>query len=183
MLTLLTAVDRMHTTLIDVDAPIRQLAGVTDWRETIAEAVSVGSRYRYASGMSINDEPRWTLRGWRRPDDVRFIYGSATHAAWRALCHSIIGALGQQAMTAEGLVIHWQKVQAHTQTRAAYVRATKQIAIASDWWSTAVEAETYGNTLVAMEDAIQVPVGKALAKVGRREVAMDKHYHQRRTTR
>lgn len=183
MLTLLTAVDRMHTTLIDVDAPIRQLTGVADWRETIADAVSVGSRYRYASGLSINDDPRWTLRGWRRPDNVRFIYGHPTHAAWRALCHCVIGALGQQATTAEGLVIYWQQVQAHAQTRGAYVRAAKQIAVASDWWSAAVEAETQGNTLVATEDAIQVPVGKALAKVGRREVAMDKHYHQRRMPR
>lgn len=183
MLGLLTAIDQMRDTLTDVDAPTRQLNGVAEWREKIAEAVSIGSGHPYPAGMNINDDLRWTLRGWHRPDSVRFLYGRATHAAWRALCNTILAALDHQNGHAEELVIYWLNVQTTAQTDAIYKRAAKKAALAGNWCVAAREAQTHGQSLLALEDAIQVPVGRALAKVGRHEVAQDKHYHQRRMPR
>lgn len=183
MLELLEATDRMLSTLFDVDAPIRQLTGVVEWRDEIATAVSIGSRYPRPKGLTINDEARWTYRGWRRPSEVSFIYGRATHAAWRALTNAIVDKLHVQAMHAEEIAEGWAEIRDTAVYSAAASRANKQMHLAIEWWRAAHDAEASGRALIETEDAIQVPVGRALARVGRHEVAQDKHYHQRRMPR
>lgn len=178
MLPLLTAMDQMRATLLTADAPTRQLTGVDVWRAEISVAVSIGSAFPRPAGMGIADTV--AVRGRSHPADrVRFLRGQVTHAAWRDLCGAVIDALTRQHAHATRLTKYWL-VQARTaDTPSAHTYAVEQAQTAVDWGRAAHTAAATGRRLVADEDSIQVPVGRAIQRVGAHDVATDKHYHQR----
>lgn len=177
---LLTALDKMILALTGVDASQRQLDGVRAWHAEVAEAVTLGSRYRTAPGMTITTAPQQRRR---RPAETRFIHGDVTHAAWRDLCGAIITALSKQEQHAETLVHRWAAEAASAPTVSIHTRAVRQARLAHAWWDAALAARETGLTLVAVEDAVHVPVGLVIRQVGADDVALDKHYHQRGTKR
>lgn len=179
---LLTALDKMILALTGVDASQRQLDGVRAWRTEVAEAVALGSRYRTAPGMTITTAPR-RRKGRARPAETRFVHGDVTHAAWRDLCGAIITALSKQEHHAEALVRDWTAEAASAPTVAIHTRAVREARLAHAWWDAALAARETGLTLVAVEDAVHVPVGLVIRQVGADDVALDKHYHQRGTKR
>lgn len=181
MLPLLTALDQMQATLFAADAPARQLAGVAAWRDTVAAAVAIGSRYRRPAGLSIDTTSRPGPAGQARPNQTRFLHGHATHAAWRGLCLAILDALQQQRAQADRFTAHWERRAKLAYTPRTRTYATEQANTARSWSAAAAAAENAGRALIATEDAIQVPVGRAICRVGFHEVAADKHYHQRGT--
>lgn len=98
---LLAAVDDMQKVLRAADAPHRQLTGVQEWRGSIADAVLAAQAFKNPPGMEIQHERRWTVRGWQRPPELLFLYGTPTHRAWKQLSNTIVARLNQQAAAAE----------------------------------------------------------------------------------
>ncbi|MFG2001650.1 hypothetical protein ACGFNU_21110 [Spirillospora sp. NPDC048911] len=179
---LLAALDRMHTALTLADAPTRQLRGVWDWRVEVAACVEAASVFTGAPGLVIDDTPRLTTRGWRRPLPVRFLFGERTHAAWLSLCSAISRRLWTQRDTAEQIydkAVKRMKIAWRAGDARAFKKARRLRELADRWFAAANRAIRVGDLLVATEDAVMRPVGKAIRKVGIADVAKDKRYHDR----
>lgn len=165
---IVTTIVRVETALIDVDAPQRQITGVTEWGHWIADAVVAG--YACGSTVGTEAEPAWT--------------GEITHRGFVRTCQAVIEALRTQQSTAEAMRVAAEADAQRATTASARDAAMARAYRAAEWRDKAMLAETAGVGLVAREDAILRPVGEAVATAGGiNEVAQDKHYHQGRGRR
>lgn len=182
-----TAMRRMQAVLGTVDPPDRQVKAVHDWASNVADVLATGKPFMVSTAADIDDRPRRTRRGWQRPPAVRFLYGTATHRAWRDLCSVIIAYLQGcevAAHRAHASAVTDVQVALHNGALPETVERLKQRAArAAKWQLAARRAIHAGQSLIHVEDRIQVPVGHAIRKVGAADVAQDKSYHQRGTAR
>lgn len=181
---LVAAIDAMTDVLGQVDAPRRQLNGVRIWRINVAAATGAARQLRYSGpGLQIVDQPLLPLTGrWTRPRQVRFLYGDATHRAWRDLTKTICEALDTQGFAAaDTRADALQRAQAALQRRRPDLAKgwLARAAAAGAWATAASSASLSGRYLITREDSIMRPVGAVIAAVGPRNVAKDKHYHQK----
>lgn len=182
-----TAMRRMQAVLGTVDPPDRQVDAVQQWVSDIHDVLIVGEPFMISTPQDIDDRPRMTRRGRRYPPAVRFLYGTATHRAWRDLCSAIIAYL-QRCEIAAQMAFTKAATDLDIAIRNGALPETveqlrRRMAQASAWQVAARRAVRTGQVLITTEDSIQVPVGDAIRRVGYREVALDKRYHQRGTRR
>ena len=183
---LMKVMSRMKTVLVAADAPDRQLRGVANWRADVEDAMAHGGVFDGAAGMRIDTMPGPTVRGWSRPQKVRFIFGDPTHRAWLDLCDEVMDALSDQqtyaiwvreaALALAEELSHGMRSSDELKRRAKALAAAK---LAEQWWTSATNARTTGRALMRREDQIMRPVGEAIALAGGiNQVARVKHYHQ-----
>lgn len=178
-----TAMRRMQAVLGTVDPPDRQVKAVQDWASDVHDVLIAGEPFMASTPNDIDDRPRRTRLGWKRPPAVRFLYGAATHRAWRDLCLVVIAYLHGCEAAADrayrAAQVDVQVALSNGALPATVERLQARVAQALAWQVAARHAIRAGESLIGSEDAVQVPVGRAIHRVGVREVATDKHYHQK----